>query len=662
MVGLNWDVTQRRRAEAALRDMEAAERASRAKSEFLARMSHELRTPLNAMLGFAQLLQHDGAERLDAQQRDRIERIRSAGAHLLSLIDDVLDLAAVEAGALPVALQPIAAGRGGGRGAAMGGAAGRRACADAARASQRRLRACRPRAACARCSANLMTNAIKYNRPGGQVWVAARRLAADGGDGAPGWALSVRDNGRGLSVEQQSHLFEPFNRLGAERDGIEGRGIGLATAQHLVRRMGGQLQVQSRLGEGSEFVVWLPESAAAGAAAGACADTRAPAAAVPLSMLYVEDNAVNVLVVQELVAMRPNVALHVAADGASGVALALRDRPDLVLVDMQLPDIDGFEVLRRLREQGSPARHGGAVGERDARRRWHAHAPWASTTTGPSRSTSSSSSTAWTGWPTLARRACTATQVPSQQRNDPMDDRIRVSLNQGVADVRLVRGDKMNALDDAMFEALRRTGEQLKTMPGVRAVVLSGEGRAFCAGLDTANFGKMASGQRGGERLLQGERTPGGANPPQHAVMVWRELPVPVIAAVHGVAYGGGFQIMLAADIRFIAADTKLSIMEINWGLVPDMAGMALLRRPGARRRGARADLHRARVQRQRSTSTRPGHARLRRPLCRGAGAGAARSPSVRPRPCARPSGCSTWPSMPMPGRSCSPKAPSRRR
>jgi len=159
-----------------------------------------------------------------------------------------------------------------------------------------------------------------------------------------------------------------------------------------------------------------------------------------------------------------------------------------------------------------------------------------------------------------------------------MDDRIRVTMQQGVADVRLVRADKMNALDDDMFEALRRTGEQLKTIPGLRAVVLSGEGRAFCAGLDTANFGKMASGQRGGARLLQGERTPGGANPPQHTVMVWRELPVPVIAAVHGVAYGGGFQLMLAADIRFMAADTKLSIMEINWGLVPDMGGMALLR------------------------------------------------------------------------------------
>ena len=274
MVGLNWDVTQRRRAEAALRDMEAAERASRAKSEFLARMSHELRTPLNAMLGFAQLLQHDGAERLDARQRGRIEHIRSAGAHLLSLIEDVLDLAAVEADALPVELQPTPLDE----------------LVDEVRswvaplatelaltlhvqpsgglvlADPRRLR---------QVLGNLMTNAIKYNRPGGHVWVTARRGAAQGDDGAPGWALSVRDSGRGLSVEQQSHLFEAFNRLGAERDGIEGRGIGLATALHLTRRMGGQLQVKSSLGEGSEFVVWLPESAAAGGAADAArADRR----------------------------------------------------------------------------------------------------------------------------------------------------------------------------------------------------------------------------------------------------------------------------------------------------------------------------------------------------------------------------------------------------
>ena len=159
-----------------------------------------------------------------------------------------------------------------------------------------------------------------------------------------------------------------------------------------------------------------------------------------------------------------------------------------------------------------------------------------------------------------------------------MNDRIEINMDRGVADVRLVRADKMNALDDAMFAALREAGEALKTRAGLRAVVLSGEGRAFCAGLDTANFGKMASGERGGARLLAGERTPGGANPPQHSVMVWREIPVPVIAAVHGVAYGGGFQLMLGAELRFVAPDTKLSIMEINWGLVPDMGGIALLR------------------------------------------------------------------------------------
>jgi enoyl-CoA hydratase/carnithine racemase len=160
-----------------------------------------------------------------------------------------------------------------------------------------------------------------------------------------------------------------------------------------------------------------------------------------------------------------------------------------------------------------------------------------------------------------------------------MEERIKTTIAEGVADVRLTRADKMNALDDAMFEALRRTGEELKTRAGVRAVVLSGDGRAFCAGLDTANFGKMASGTRSGDHLIKGERSAGGANPSQHAVLVWRELPVPVIAAVHGVAYGGGFQLMLAADLRFVAADTRLSIMEIKWGLVPDMAGVALLRR-----------------------------------------------------------------------------------
>ncbi len=164
-----------------------------------------------------------------------------------------------------------------------------------------------------------------------------------------------------------------------------------------------------------------------------------------------------------------------------------------------------------------------------------------------------------------------------------MEERVKVEVTNGVADVRLVRADKMNALDDAMFSALVETGEKLKTQKGVRVVVLSGEGRAFCAGLDMGNFGKMASGERSGSRqntdsLVATGRTEGGSNRAQHAVMVWRELPVPVIAAVHGVAFGGGFQLALGADIRFVAPDTKMAVMEIKWGLVPDMAGLVLLR------------------------------------------------------------------------------------
>jgi len=166
-------------------------------------------------------------------------------------------------------------------------------------------------------------------------------------------------------------------------------------------------------------------------------------------------------------------------------------------------------------------------------------------------------------------------------RERTMEERVKFEVSNGVADVRLVRADKMNALDDAMFSALVETGEELKKMKGVRAVVLSGEGRAFCAGLDMGNFGKMASGERrerNADSLVATGRTEGGSNRAQHAVMVWREIPVPVIAAVHGVAFGGGFQLALGPDIRFVAPDTRLAVLEIKWGLVPDMAGLVLLR------------------------------------------------------------------------------------
>jgi enoyl-CoA hydratase/carnithine racemase len=163
-----------------------------------------------------------------------------------------------------------------------------------------------------------------------------------------------------------------------------------------------------------------------------------------------------------------------------------------------------------------------------------------------------------------------------------MASRVMVTVEaDGIACVRLARPEKMNALDAEMFDGLRAAGERLRDEPGVRAVVLHGEGRAFCAGLDMASFEQMQSGDAlaqvgaGGGLAL---RTHGVANAPQHAVMVWRQVPVPVIAAVHGVAFGGGLQLALAADLRFVAPDTRLSVMEIKWGLVPDMGGMVLMR------------------------------------------------------------------------------------
>ena len=156
-----------------------------------------------------------------------------------------------------------------------------------------------------------------------------------------------------------------------------------------------------------------------------------------------------------------------------------------------------------------------------------------------------------------------------------MTDRVTINFAGGVADVRLTRADKMNALDPAMFEALIAACERLGKERNLRAVVLSGEGRAFCAGLDMGSFAAMKHNGMGNIAT----RSHGISNGFQYAVLGWRELGVPVIAAVHGVAFGGGFQLALGADIRYVAADTRMSIMEINWGLVPDMGGTILMRR-----------------------------------------------------------------------------------
>lgn len=157
-----------------------------------------------------------------------------------------------------------------------------------------------------------------------------------------------------------------------------------------------------------------------------------------------------------------------------------------------------------------------------------------------------------------------------------MDERIRITVTDGVAAVRLARGARMNAIDPAMIEALIAAGDRLAADPAVRAVVLSGDGRAFCAGLDVDVIAALVS-EDGAAAALFAPSGHGAANRLQQAVLTWRRLPTPVIAAVHGVAYGGGFQLMLGADIRYAAPGTQFSVMEIKWGLVPDMAGLPLM-------------------------------------------------------------------------------------
>ena len=341
-VGVNWDITDSVTAEAERRERLVAQRESEAKSQFLARMSHELRTPLNAVLGFAQLLQLD-SENATSEQRARIEHILSAGEHLLSLINDVLDLSSLESGQLKLDMQPVPLSElvdeslplvtplaDGMRVSLVRGPVDGVAWGDRIRLRQVLL--------------NLLSNAIKYNRPGG---TAELRATA----GEEHVVISVADTGRGLSPEQRLHLFEPFNRLGIEREGIEGTGIGLAIVKTLVGRMGGTIDVESEPGKGSTFAVKLqradvPESAEAAPAPDAAEQAE------PLDrarLLYIEDNPINVMLMEEIISSRPGLAIVSEPTGERGVARARKMRPDLVLVDMQLPDFDGFEVLRRLR-------------------------------------------------------------------------------------------------------------------------------------------------------------------------------------------------------------------------------------------------------------------------------------------------------------------------
>jgi PAS domain S-box-containing protein len=353
-VGVNWDITESKNSDLARQQAVLAEREIQAKSQFLSRMSHELRTPLNAVLGFTQILQIEARRSGSESQLTKLEHIRSAGDHLLSLINDVLDLSGLESGELRLTLRAVDIGELVQRSLPLvqslaeqhGVALEVRAEGGIARADPTRLR---------QVLINLLSNAIKYNRRGGRVVV---ETALSDGQAQ----LVVRDTGRGLSAEQIANLFEPFNRFGVEHEGIEGTGIGLTIVKALVDGMGGAIHVTSEPGAGTVFEVRLPAADAAASPGAAIPQVDATPTEAPHetparvgerrgSILYIEDNQVNVLLVEELVKSIGGLDIVSEPTGTAGVARALKLVPDLVLVDLQLPDFDGYEVLRRLRAE-----------------------------------------------------------------------------------------------------------------------------------------------------------------------------------------------------------------------------------------------------------------------------------------------------------------------
>ncbi len=361
------DITERRRAARALQQLatdlerrvqertgelvrarDEAERANLAKSEFLSRMSHELRTPLNAILGFGQLLelevQHHG-------QRAKLRQILDAGDLLLALINDVLDLARIEAGHLAVstegvALQPLVTDC---LTLLRPQAQARRISLSAVAADNRRqVRADRTRLK--QVLLNLLSNAVKYNRVGGSVSVRIE-------DHAECWRVCIDDTGPGLDADQQARLFVPFERLEAARTAVEGTGIGLALSRRLMELMHGRIGVNSEPGRGSSFWVELPkgqEGTPAPAPPAPTADAEpTPVAGPHYDVLYIEDNPINLMLVEHIVALRPQWRLLGAASPTQGLVLARTRRPRLILLDIHLPEMDGWAVMHVLSEDAA---------------------------------------------------------------------------------------------------------------------------------------------------------------------------------------------------------------------------------------------------------------------------------------------------------------------
>ncbi len=346
IVGVVEDITEHLRLEEAERAREAAEASNRAKSEFLSRMSHELRTPLNAMLGFAQLLELDPRHPLTDAQRPWVAQIQQAGWHLLEMINDVLDLSRIESGNLRLQVETLNLAELVGAAVAM----------VEGEALQRRIvitRELAPGTAAVlgdstrvkQIFTNLLSNAVKYNTEGGRIHIGGRLVGTDTVE------IGVTDTGLGMTSDQLAELFQPFNRLGRERSVQQGTGIGLVISQRLAELMGGSLRAHSVAGQGSAFILTLPCSGDPDTVhSDLDALVTAPAEYHQRLVHYVEDNETNVEVMRGILAQRPQVELQVSITGLDGLAAMRARRPDLILLDMHLPDISGMELLRHLKQ------------------------------------------------------------------------------------------------------------------------------------------------------------------------------------------------------------------------------------------------------------------------------------------------------------------------
>jgi signal transduction histidine kinase/CheY-like chemotaxis protein len=344
---LQREIAERIEAESAARLARAeAERANSAKSEFLSRMSHELRTPLNAVLGFAQLLELDD---LSSDQRESVEQIEKAGRHLLDLINEVLDIARIESGQLSLSLEPVEV-----RSAVSEAlellrplAAERGISVVLEESPALYLYAKADRQRLKQVLLNLLSNGVKYNRDGGELTLRCVPASEDR------IRVEVADDGPGIPSDGLHRLFVPFERLGADSTGVEGAGLGLALSKRLVEAMGGALEVSTAPRQGSTFSVELPTVGSPEQVSDwsdgdeSVAEAEPP---VPGTLLYIEDNPANLKLVERVVSRLPHFRLITAMQGSMGLDLAQQHNPDLVLLDLHLPDMSGGEILRRLRE------------------------------------------------------------------------------------------------------------------------------------------------------------------------------------------------------------------------------------------------------------------------------------------------------------------------